>query len=446
VLAVTVETTESRAWLNKRVKIHFNYRPRWDVTTSAVAMPRYRAFLSYSHKDKSWANWLHRALESYHVDRDLVGRKTPAGEIPQTLRPIFRDRDDFAGGPSLKEATLRAIEASDFLVVICSPNAASSRYVNEEVRLFKARGGSERVISVIVDGEPNDATRECFPPALRFIVEQDGQITSKIDEPIAADARPEADGRDLARDKVVAGLLGLTLDEIRKRAIRAHRRRLIALTSVSVLMAALALAASIAAWIARQRTIEAEQRLDLALETAGSLTTKTTTFKGKFGVPIPILTDLLHGVDQLLGRLEQEGVKSSKLEFREAKLLEALSDSNTDLGNTPKALEEAQQAADKLKSLTGSSRTGQSEQRSSNSALTGYLFNQIQRAKVQLRSIIMGISPLQEDYNSIQNELGWAYLKTGDLLSQQSKLADAKTKYLDARQILRNWQSRIRGT
>jgi hypothetical protein len=37
------------------------------------------------------------------------------------LRPIFRDREDFAAGPSLSEQTLAALEASQFLIVICSP-------------------------------------------------------------------------------------------------------------------------------------------------------------------------------------------------------------------------------------------------------------------------------------------------------------------------------------
>src|SRR5262245_23008868 len=216
----------------------------WEATASTPGSPHYRAFLSYSHKDRPWADWLHRALETYRIGRDLVGRKTSAGEVPRTLRPIFRDRDDFAGGSSLREATLRAIEASEFLLVICSPNSAASKYVNEEVRLFKAMGRSSRVISVIVEGEPNDPARDCFPPAVRFTVGQDGQITTTIDDPIAADARHHADGRDLARDKVIAGLLGLSLDEIRKRAIRAHRRRVAALTSISFLMAGLAVVAS----------------------------------------------------------------------------------------------------------------------------------------------------------------------------------------------------------
>ena len=56
---------------------------------------KYRAFLSYSHRDKAWGKWLHGALEGYRIDKDLIGRETTAGMVPKTLRPIFRDREDF---------------------------------------------------------------------------------------------------------------------------------------------------------------------------------------------------------------------------------------------------------------------------------------------------------------------------------------------------------------
>src|SRR5689334_19055780 len=178
----------------------------------------YRAFLSYSHRDEDWAKWLHSSLERYRVDRSLVGRDTPAGPIPKSLRPIFRDREDFSAGHSLTAQTLAALEASQFLIVICSPYAATSNYVNEEIRRFKAMGRAERVIPVIVAGEPfgparGDDTPECFPPALRFKVRADGVLTDELEEPIAADARDSGDGKEIAKQKVVAGLLGVGLDE-----------------------------------------------------------------------------------------------------------------------------------------------------------------------------------------------------------------------------------------
>src|SRR3954454_23926646 len=160
---------------------------------------KHLAFLSYSHRDMAWGKWLHAALERYAVGKDLVGRETRAGPVPKTLGPIFRDREDFSAGHSLTEQTLAALEASQFLIVICSPNAAQSKYVNEEIRRFKAMGRSDRVIPVIVDGEPGDPARECFPPALRFKLGPDGAFTDEREEPIAADARPQGDGKDIAR-------------------------------------------------------------------------------------------------------------------------------------------------------------------------------------------------------------------------------------------------------
>jgi hypothetical protein len=190
-----------------------------------MAAFKYRAFLSYSHRDTAWAKWLHRALEGYRIDKDLISRVTACGPIPKTLRPIFRDREDFSAGYSLSEQTVAALEASQFLVIICSPNAARSQYVNEEIRRFKVLGGGARVIPVIVDGEPGDPDYECFPPAIRFRLSADGALTDEREEPIAADARSQGDGREIATQKVAAGLLGLGLDEIVRRAERARKRR-----------------------------------------------------------------------------------------------------------------------------------------------------------------------------------------------------------------------------
>ena len=115
---------------------------------------KYRAFLSYSHADTQWAKWLHKAVESFKVDKDLVGRATSTGAIPKNLRPVFRDREDFTAGHTLNAQTLEALDSSAALIVICSPKAAQSHYVNEEIRLFKSRHPERPVIPVIVDGRP----------------------------------------------------------------------------------------------------------------------------------------------------------------------------------------------------------------------------------------------------------------------------------------------------
>jgi hypothetical protein len=52
----------------------------------ADAIPfKYRAFLSYSHRDKAWVKWLHSALEGYCIDKDLIGRDTLVGPAQEPL-------------------------------------------------------------------------------------------------------------------------------------------------------------------------------------------------------------------------------------------------------------------------------------------------------------------------------------------------------------------------
>ena len=107
---------------------------------------KYRAFISYSHVDARWAEWLHRSIEAFRIDKDIVGRVTATGPIPNSLRPIFRDRDEFTAGHTIDELTRSAIEASAALIVLCSPAAVASRYVDLEIRLFKSRCPGRPVI------------------------------------------------------------------------------------------------------------------------------------------------------------------------------------------------------------------------------------------------------------------------------------------------------------
>ena len=227
------------------------------------AGPRYWAVLSYSHADIRWGRRLHRALEGYVVPRRLVGRPTPAGPAPRRLRPIFRDQDEMGAGGSLSDRLKAALDKSDCLIVVCSPAAVGSPWVNEEIRRFKAERGEDRILAVIVAGEPfaseraGDEAQECFPKALRHRFADGERI-----EPIAADLRPGRDSLRAAVLKLVAGVLDVQLDELVQRDAARRNRQLVALTSVfgatAALMTTLAVAAIAERNEARRERSQAE--------------------------------------------------------------------------------------------------------------------------------------------------------------------------------------------
>ena len=86
---------------------------------------QYRAFIAYSHADADWAKWLHRWLESFRGDDDLIGRDA-AGTIQKTLRPIYRDPGDVTVGQTPTQQTLAALDASRALWVATSPGRATA--------------------------------------------------------------------------------------------------------------------------------------------------------------------------------------------------------------------------------------------------------------------------------------------------------------------------------
>ena len=195
------------------------------------------------------------------------------GRSQRALRPIFRDRDEFAAGHGLAEQTIAALDASAAMIVLCSPASAKSHYVNEEVRLFKSRHPDRPVIPVIADGDVGNAETEPFPPSVRFDVGSDGLVTTNPAEVLAADIT--ADGEEVALAKVVAPLIGLGTDEVFRRAQRAQRRRqrlwITGLSVVAIVLAGLAVWAEINRREAVAQREQAERNFAVAKQGADAL-------------------------------------------------------------------------------------------------------------------------------------------------------------------------------
>ncbi|MEY2565253.1 MAG: hypothetical protein QOH88_3446 [Verrucomicrobiota bacterium] len=227
-------------------------------------------FISYRHADnqipgRQWATWLHHSIETYEVPPDLIGTANIRGDIiPERIFPVFRDEEELPVDADLATPIYHALERSKLLVVICSPAAVKSLYVANEIRYFKQLGRADRVLAVIISGEPNASRdelkqasglapdEECFPEPLRHAIDPKGNLLPDVCEPIAADFRlpgregegwttPEAyrqslqqqDGyapnsieqqvmaygkrNELMKLKVIAGILGVSLGDLTQR-------------------------------------------------------------------------------------------------------------------------------------------------------------------------------------------------------------------------------------
>lgn len=281
-----------------------------DVIETVEASPtpyRYWAFISYSSHDKAWADWLHRSIESYGIPSRLVNHETPVGEAaPKRLRPVFRDRAELSASSDLAREIEDALAASRYLIVICSPAAARSKWVDTEIETFQRMGRSGRILALIVDGEPHAGDeRECMPPALL------------ASEPIAADARKEGDGKENARLKLLAGMLGIGFDALKQREMHRRMRRLqigVAIASV------IALGFAGIAWYAETQRVTAVKSRQQAERTMEYVLWDLRTPLEKIG-----RLDILRGATDLVDTYYRElGVDAGNVQMshtREAALL-----------------------------------------------------------------------------------------------------------------------------
>ena len=189
---------------------------------------KYLAFISYKREDEQWAKWLQHKLEHYKLPTS-VRKIDPT--LPERVRPVFKDTTDLAGGV-LEKAIKKALDASKYLIVICSPRAAQSPWVCKEVQEFIDSGREEFIIPFIVEGEPNsrDEAKECFPRNLRDLSGERELLGININEM----------GRDAAAIKVVARMFKLQFDVLWQRwerEQRTRRRWIVGLSLLGVMVA-----------------------------------------------------------------------------------------------------------------------------------------------------------------------------------------------------------------
>jgi hypothetical protein len=231
---------------------------------------KYAAFISYSSKDAAFARRLHRTLEGYSIPGALGEFRLSATAPRNRLYPIFRDREELPSG-ELAKVIDEAITASGSLIIVCSPNAAASPWVNKEIETFLKLGRRDRIFAIMTDDAPvattdgADATELSFPAAFK------GERHDAGFTPVVGDARPGKDGFRHAWLKVAAGIAGTNLGSLQDRDAKRRVQRTLALSGITVaLIAVLAgLLASLSiqnvnAWASRSQQAAqlAEEALD----------------------------------------------------------------------------------------------------------------------------------------------------------------------------------------
>lgn len=216
---------------------------------------RYEAFISYSHTeyDARVAREVQRFIEGFHIPRAL---QEQAGR--SRLGKVFRDEDELKTGVSLSSGIEEALRSSRWLVVVCSSAAASSSWVAREIEEFVSMHGVERVLTVLANGEPEEA----FPAALRSTED----IARASNEPIAADLRASVDRSRRRREliRLVAPLIGCEYDDLVQRQRARRRKGLVALCACAAVVLALILGMCHRA-ISAEATADAERNRQAAL-------------------------------------------------------------------------------------------------------------------------------------------------------------------------------------
>lgn len=328
------------------------------------------------------------------------------------------------------------LDRSKFLIVVCSPAAARSGWVNEEIAYFEAVHGREQILCVIVEGEPflpeGDAEpwRECFPHAL--LTRPNGERVAIEEQPVAADLRPSGDGRRLAILKLVAGMLGVELDALIHRDARRRQEQLTAITALSVVgmavMGGLTAAALSARNDARERKAQAEGLIEFMLVDLR----KTLEPAGRLdALDVVGQRALAYYTAQPTGRLDADSLG------RRARVLHLLGDVEDQRGDLGDALRIFRQAAVSTEELLA--REPENPQRIYDHAQSAYWVGYIAWRRGDSREATSRFQEYQKladrlvaldpDNDVWRAEVGYANSNLGTVLLEAGKTDDAAAAF-----------------
>jgi hypothetical protein len=214
----------------------------------AGGTPGYDAFVSYSHAmDGALAPALQTGLEQF----------AKPWYRSRALR-VFRDTTSLSANPGLWSSIERALASSAWLIVMASPQAARSQWVDREVAWWLANKPLQRLLVVLTEGEfacaeddgRGNGDTAALPPALRdAFVEEVRWVDLRWlhDADYVDQSNPRL--REVVAD-VAAAIREVPKDVLVGEHIRQHRRTMRlargGVTALAMLLVAAVLAAVVA--------------------------------------------------------------------------------------------------------------------------------------------------------------------------------------------------------
>ena len=226
---------------------------------------KYNAFISYRHldPDKPVAEKLQQLLETYVPPKGVSSRS------PKKLK-LFRDESELPTSSDLSADIHNALQNSEFLIVVCSPETKESKWCIEEINSFKALHNNRNyhILTMYVsrDGVVSFPQELCSESVT--YTDPDGNTVElqRELEPLAANVSAPTTKESLQKLnseflRIAAPLLHCSYDDLyqREQRRRVKRRRRILL---SVTAAVLAVAIGVTTIITQQKRI-ADNALEL---------------------------------------------------------------------------------------------------------------------------------------------------------------------------------------
>jgi WD40 repeat protein/regulator of protease activity HflC (stomatin/prohibitin superfamily) len=219
----------------------------------------YDGFLSYSH-----------------AADDLLAPRLQAG-LQRFAKPwwkrralrVFRDEASLTANPHLWSSITDALDNSGWFVLLLSPDAAQSEWVNREIDYWTEHKDPGRILPVVTDGEfgwaDGDVAGDAVPSSLRGVF---------TDEPRWVDlrfARTESQldlrhtkFRDAVAD-IAAAVRGVAKDELESEEIRQHRRTVRTAWTAGLVILLLGIASTVGTIVALNAQQDAQDERDRAV-------------------------------------------------------------------------------------------------------------------------------------------------------------------------------------